>query len=98
MKFNNLFIHAPFSFEIMFVGPSLECVVSQRSVFGTLIRLQQPLSLLFPYSQRMMIGLRRIRYSVVSYRYIHGLFLALQKPLLIRFSQEAKILLEAGFA
>ena len=43
----------------MIVDISLDCVVSQRPLWGTLVRLPRPLSLMFPYSRRVMIVLRR---------------------------------------
>ena len=54
----------------MIVDITLHCVVSQRPLWGTLIRLPRPLSLMFPYSRRVMIVLRRSLYGVVSDRRI----------------------------
>ena len=50
----------------MIVDISLDCVGSQRSLWVTLVRLLGPLSLMFPYSRRVMIVLRRSLYGVVS--------------------------------
>ena len=50
----------------MIVDISLDCVLSQRPLWGTLVRLPRPLSLMFPYSRRVMIVLRQSRYGVVS--------------------------------
>ena len=81
----------------MFVDIYLDSVGSQRPLWGTLLRLQRPLSLMFPYSQRMMILLRRSPYGVVSHGQVFGLFVPLPPPFLIGFTQEANISLEAGF-
>ena len=48
----------------MLVDISLDCVVSQRPLYGTLVGFLRTLSLLFPYSRRMMIVLRRSLYCV----------------------------------
>ena len=50
----------------MFVDISLDWVVSQRPLCGTLIRFLRQLSLLFPYSQREIIVVRRSLHGVVS--------------------------------
>ena len=50
----------------MFVDISLNCVVSQRPLVGTLVRLPRPLSLMDPYSRRLMIVLRLALHGVVS--------------------------------
>ena len=63
-KILNHFIHAPLR-EMMIVDISLYCVVSQRPLCGTLGRLPRPLSLMVPYSRRVMIVLRLSLYSVV---------------------------------
>ena len=47
----------PYSREMMNVDISLNCVGSQRSLWGTLVRALRPLSLMFPYSPRVMIVL-----------------------------------------
>ena len=56
----------PYSREMMFVDISLDSVVSQRPLCGTLVNLPRPLSLMFPYSRRVMIVLRRSLCGVVS--------------------------------
>ena len=55
------------------------------------------LSLLFPYSRRVMIVLRRSLYGVVSGGRVLGLFIPLPSAVLTGFPQEANISLEAGF-
>ena len=80
----------------MFVDISLECVVSQRPLCGTLFMFPQPLSLMFPYSRRVMIVLRRSLYGVVSDGRVLGLFVPLPKAVLIGFTLEANIMLEAA--
>ena len=81
----------------MIVDISLECVGSQRPLWGTLIRLPPPLSLMFPYSRRVMIVLRRSRYGVVSDGRVLGIFVPLPPAVLTGFPQGANISLEAGF-
>ena len=81
----------------MIVDISLDCVGSQRALWGTVLRLQQPLSLMFPYSRRVMIVLRRSLYGVVSDGRVLGLFVPLPPALLTGFPQGANISLEAGF-
>ena len=81
----------------MIVDTSLDCVVSQRPLWGTLVRLPQPLSLMFPYSRRVMIVLRRSLYGVVSDGRVLGLFVPLPPAVLTGFPQGASISLEAGF-
>ena len=66
-----------YSWEIMFLDISLICVVSQRPFVGTFVRLPRPLSLMFPYSRRVMIVLRRSLYGVVSDGRAFGLFVPL---------------------
>ena len=61
----------------MIIDISLHCVWSQRSVWGTLVRRPRPLSLMFPYSRRVMIVLRRSLYGVVSDGRVLGLFVPL---------------------
>ena len=48
----------PYSREIMIVDTSLDCVGSQRPLWGTLVRLPRLLSLMFPHSRRVMIVVR----------------------------------------
>ena len=50
----------------MLVDISLNSVVFQRPLFGTLFRLPRPLSLMDPYSRRLMIMLRLALHGVVS--------------------------------
>ena len=87
----------PYLSEMMFVDNSLDCVVSQRPICGTLIRLQWTLYL-FPNSRRMMLVLRRPLPSVVSDRNILGIFVPFPPAVLIGFTHEAYIALEAGLA
>ena len=61
----------------MFVDISVDCEVSQKPLWGTLVRIPRPLSLMFPYSRRVMIVLRRSLYGVVSYGRVLGLFVPL---------------------
>ena len=81
----------------MIVDISLDCVGSQRPLWGTLVRLQRPLSLMFPYSRRVMIVLRRSLYGVVSDGRVLGLFVPLPPAVLTGFPQGGSISLEAGF-
>ena len=57
----------------------------------------RPLSLMFPYSRRVMIVLRRSLYGVVPDGRVLGLFVPLPPAILTGFPQGASILLEAGF-
>ena len=61
----------------MIVDISLDCEVSQRPLWGTLVRLPRPLSLMFPYSRRVMILLRRSLHVVLSDGHVFGLFVLL---------------------
>ena len=81
----------------MIVDISLDCVWSQRPLWGTLVRLPGPLSLMFPYSRRVMIVLRRSLYGVVSDGRVLGLFVPLPPAVLTGFPLGASISLEAGF-
>ena len=81
----------------MIVDISLDSVGSQRSLWGTLVRAPRPLSLMFPYSPRVMIVLRRSLYGDVSDGSVLGLFVRLPPPVLTGFPQGANISLEAGF-
>ena len=80
----------------MIVDISMDCVVSQRPLWGTLVRHSLPLSLMFPYSRKVMIVLRRSLYFVVSDGRVLGLFLPLLPAVLTGFFQEANISLEAA--
>ena len=81
----------------MIVYISLESVVSQRPQWATLVSLPRPLSLMFPYSRRVMIVLRRSLYGVVSDGRVLGLFVPLPPADLTGFPTEANSSLEAGF-
>ena len=81
----------------MIVDISLDCVGSQRPLWGTLVRLLQPHSLMFPYSRRVVIVLRRSLYGFVSDGRVLGLFDPLPPADLTGFPQGANISLEAGF-
>ena len=81
----------------MIVDISLDCVGSQRPLWDTLVRIPRPLSLMFPYSRRVIIVLRRSLYGVVSDGRVLGLFVPLPPALLTGFPQGANISLEAGF-
>ena len=80
----------------MIVDISLDCVWSKRPLWGTLVRILRSLSLMFPYSRRVMIVLRRSLYVVVSDGLVLGLFVSLPPPVLTGFPQGANISLEAG--
>ena len=64
----------------MIVDIYLDCVVSQGPLFGTLVRLPRPISLMISYSRRVMIVLRRSLYGVVSDGRVLGLFVPLSPP------------------
>ena len=81
----------------MIVDIFMDCVVSQRPLGGTLVRLPRPLSLMFPYSRRVIIVLRRSLYGVDFDGRVLGLFVRLPPPVLTGFPQGANISLEAGF-
>ena len=66
----------------MFVDISLDCVVSQRPLWGSLVRLPPPLSLLFTNSRRVMKVLRRSLYGVVTDGRVLGLFVPLPPAVL----------------
>ena len=87
----------PYSHELMIVDISLDCVGFQRPLWGTLVRLARPPSLMFPYSRKLMIVLRRSLYGVVSDGSVLGLFDRLPPAVLTGFPQGAKISLEARF-
>ena len=87
----------PYPREMMIVDISLDCVVSQRPLWGTLVRLPRPFSLMFPYSRRVIILLRRTLYGVVSDRRVLGHFVPLPLAVLTGFPQGANISLEVGF-
>ena len=87
----------PYSHEMMIVDISLDRVGSHRPLWGTLLGLPRPLSLMFPYSQIVMIVLRRSLYGVVSDGRVLGLFVPLPPVVLTGFPPGASISLEAGF-
>ena len=68
----------------------------QRPLWGTLVRLPRPLSLMFPYSRRVIVVLRRSLYGVVYNGRVLGLFVPLPPAVLTGFPQGANIRLEAG--
>ena len=88
----------PYSREMIIVDISLDCVVSQRPLSSTLVRLPRPVSLMFPYSRRVMIVLGRSLYGVVSDGRVLGLFVPLPQALLTGLPEGASISLEAGFS
>ena len=88
----------PESEEMMIVDISFDCVVSQRPLWGTLIRIPRPLSLMFPHSQRVMIVLRRSLYGVVSDGRVLDLFVPLWPAVLTGFPQGSNIFLERVLA
>ena len=81
----------------MTVDNSLQCVGSQRPLWGTLVCLPPPLSLMFPYSRRVMIVLKWSLYGVVSDERVLGLFVPLPPAVSTGFPQGANISLDAGF-
>ena len=80
----------------MIVDISLDCVVSQRPLWGTLVMPPRKLSLMFPYSRRVMIVLRRSLYGVVSDGRVLGLFIPLLLAVLTVLPQEANVLLQVA--
>ena len=81
----------------MIADISLDCVVSERPLWGTPVRLPRPRSLMFPYSRRVMIVLRRSLHGVDSDELVFGLFIPLPPAVLIGYKQGANISLVAGF-
>ena len=81
----------------MIVDIYLDCVVSQKPLWGTLVRIPRPLCLMFPYSRRVMIEQRLSLYGVVSDGCVLGLFVPLPPAVLTGFPQGASISLEEGF-
>ena len=61
----------------MFVDISLNWVVSQRPLVGTLVKLPRPLSVMDPYSRRLIIELRQALHGVFSDGLAFGLFVPL---------------------
>ena len=78
----------PYLSELMFVDNSLDCVVSQRPRCGILVRLPWTVSLMFPYSRRVMIVLGRSLYGVVSHGLVLGLFIPLPPAVWKEFPRE----------
>ena len=72
----------------MILDISQDCVLSQRPLWVTLVRLPRPLSLMFPYSRRVMIVLRRSQYGVVSVGRVLVLFVPLPPAVLTGFPRE----------
>ena len=64
---------------------------------GTHVRLPRPLSLMFPYSGKVMIVVRRSLYGFDSDGRVLGLFIPFPPAVLTGFPQGASISLEAGF-
>ena len=96
-KTRNFSFLLPYSREMMIVDISLDFVGSQRPLWGTIVRIPRPLSLMFPYSRRVMIVLRRSLYGFSSDVRVLGLFVKLPPAVLTGFPQGASISLEAGF-
>ena len=71
--------------------------MSQSPLWGNLVRLPRPLSLMFRHSQRVIIVLRRSLYGVGSDGRVLGLFVPLPPAVLTGFPQGASISLAAGF-
>ena len=80
----------------MFIDISLDCAVSQRPLYGTLVRVSRQLSLMFPYSRRMIIVLRRSPYGVFLTDMFFGLFVPLP-PDFDRISPGSKHFVGSGF-
>ena len=80
----------------MIVDISQDSVGSQRPLWGTLVRLPRPPSLMFPYPRRVMIVVRRSQYGVVSDGRVLGLFVPLPPAVLTRYPQGANISLAAS--
>ena len=75
---------------------SLDCVVSQRPLWGPLVRRPRPLSRMFPYSRGVMLVIRRSLNGVVSDGRVLGLFVLLPPAVFTGITQGASISLEAG--
>ena len=87
----------------MLVDMSVDCVVSQRPLYGTLVRLPRTLSLMVPYSRRLLIVLRQSLFGVVYDGRVLRLFVQLQSSVLTGFPQEQtfrwkRILAELSFS
>ena len=97
-KFLNFFIYTPlFKWDdVCWYFPGL-CGVSETTMWHSR-QASVNLSLMFPYSRRMMLVLIRPLHSVVSHRNVLGIFIPLPPAVLIGFTHEANIALEAGLA
>ena len=82
----------------MIIDISLDCVGSQRPLWGTLVRAPRPISLMFPFSRSVMIVLIWSLYSVVSERNGLGILVPLPPAGLMGFTHDANIVLEVGLA
>ena len=80
----------------MFVDISLECVMSQRPLCGTLVRLPRPISLMLSSSRKVMIVLSRTPYAV-SDGHVYGHSVPLPTAVFIGLTQDSNISLETGF-
>ena len=96
-KIMKLSFMVPYSREMIFVDISLDSVEYQKPLCGILVRLPRPVSLVVPYSRKLMIVLRQSLYGVVSDGRVLGLFVPLPPAVLKGFPQGANISLEAGF-
>ena len=87
-KILKVFIHVPLLTrdDDRLYFPAL--VGYQRPLWGTLVRLPRPLSLMFLYSRRVTIVLRWSLYGVVSDGRVLGLFVPLPPAVLTGFPQE----------
>ena len=90
-KILKLFIHDPLLTrdDVRWYFPGL-CVVSETTMWHTR-HAPWPLSLMFPYSQKVMIVLRPSLYSVVSDLHVLGLFVPLPPAVLLGITQEGNI-------
>ena len=95
-KILNLFIHAPLLTrdDDRCYFPGL-CGVSETTM-GHSRQASATISLMFPYSRRVMIVLRWSLFGVVSDGRVLGFFVPLPPAVLSGFPQEANILLEAA--
>ena len=75
----------------------LDCVGSQRPLWCNVVRVPRPLSLMFPYSRRVMIVLRRSLYGVLSDGRVLGLLVPWAPAGVAGFPQGANSSLEADF-
>ena len=80
----------------MFVDISLDCVVSQRPLCGTLVRFPRLLSLILPYSRMVMIVQSWSLHGVVSEGHVFVLLVPLPPAVFLRFTEEATISLQVA--